>query len=40
MFRRAFTEKAKDGFEAKKRSAMRESVVKFEGRKSMTQIGG
>ncbi|MDH5546320.1 MAG: GTP 3',8-cyclase MoaA [Gammaproteobacteria bacterium] len=40
MFRRAFREKAKDGFEAKKRSAMRESVVKFEGRTSMTQIGG
>jgi cyclic pyranopterin phosphate synthase len=40
MFRRAFGEKAKDGFESKKRSAMRESVVKFEGRKSMTQIGG
>lgn len=40
VFRRAFKEKAKDGFESKKRSAMRESVVKFEGRTSMTQIGG
>jgi len=40
VLRRAFGEKAKDGFESKKRSAMRESVVKFEGRKSMTQIGG
>ena len=40
VFRRAFKEKAKDGFESKKRSAMRESVVKFQGRVSMTQIGG
>lgn len=40
IFRRAFREKAKDGFESKKKSAMRESVVKFGGRVSMTQIGG
>lgn len=40
VFRRAFREKAKDGFESKKRSAMQESVVKFSGRTSMTQIGG
>lgn len=40
VFRRAFAEKAKDGFESKKRSAMRESTVKFQGRSSMTQIGG
>ncbi len=40
VFRRAFHEKAKDGFEAKKLSAMRESTIRFEGRTSMTQIGG
>lgn len=39
-FRQAFREKAKDGFEAKKRSAMQVSTVKFAGRTSMTQIGG
>jgi cyclic pyranopterin phosphate synthase len=40
VFRRAFREKAKDGFESKKKSAMRETTVKFQGRTSMTQIGG
>ncbi|MDH5228606.1 MAG: GTP 3',8-cyclase MoaA [Gammaproteobacteria bacterium] len=39
-FRRAFKDKARDGFESKKKSAMRESTVKFQGRVSMTQIGG
>jgi len=40
LFRKAFKEKAKDGFEAKKLSAMRESTIEFKGRTSMTQIGG
>ena len=39
-FRRAFKEKAKDGFESRKKAAMKESTIKFEGRSSMTQIGG
>ena len=39
-FRKAFHEKAKDGFESRKKAAMRESTIKFEGRSSMTQIGG
>ncbi len=39
-FRKAFREKARDGFEAKKRSATKVSTIKFEGRVSMTQIGG
>lgn len=40
LFRQAFREKAKDGFESKKRSALRQSPIKFAGRVSMTQIGG
>ena len=40
VFRQAFAEKAKDGFEAKKQSALRQSTVKWVGRSSMTQIGG
>ena len=40
LFRRAFKEKAKDGFESKKLSAMSETTVKWAGRASMTQIGG
>jgi len=40
LFRKAFKEKAKDGFESRKQSAMRETTVKFQGRVSMTQIGG
>jgi len=39
-FRRAFQEKSKDGFESKKKAAMREQTVSFSGRSSMTQIGG
>ncbi len=39
-FRKAFHEKARDGFESKKRSASKVSTIKFEGRVSMTQIGG
>lgn len=39
-FRRAFHEKAKDGFESRKKAAIKESTIKFEGRSSMTQIGG
>lgn len=39
-FRHAFHEKAFDGFESKKKSAVRESTVKFTGRNSMTMIGG
>ncbi len=39
-FRRAFNEKAKDGFESRKKDAMKESTIKFAGRSSMTQIGG
>jgi len=39
-FRKAFKEKAKDGFESKKQSAMRETTIEFKGRVSMTQIGG
>ncbi len=39
-FRAAFREKAKDGFESKKRSALRQSTIQFAGRVSMTQIGG
>ncbi len=40
LFRKAFKEKARDGFESKKLSAMRETTVKWAGRASMTQIGG
>ncbi len=40
LFRRAFGEKEKDGFEAKKASATHQIDVKDIGRVSMTQIGG
>lgn len=40
VFRQAFTEKAKDGFEAKKRSSAKRVNVSDIGRVSMTQIGG
>ncbi len=40
VFRTAFAEKAKDGFEAKKRSAVKRVNVADIGRVSMTQIGG
>lgn len=39
-FRRAFKLKSKDGFESRKKAAMKEQTVQFTGRKSMTQIGG
>jgi cyclic pyranopterin phosphate synthase len=39
-FRQAFRDKARDGFESKKRSATQVSTIKFAGRTSMTQIGG
>jgi cyclic pyranopterin phosphate synthase len=39
-FRKAFADKAKDGFEAKKRSAVKRINVADIGRVSMTQIGG
>jgi len=40
VFREAFAEKAKDGFEAKKRSAVKRVNIRDVGRVSMTQIGG
>ncbi|MDH4275651.1 MAG: GTP 3',8-cyclase MoaA [Gammaproteobacteria bacterium] len=40
LFRMAFREKARDGFESKKQSMMRQTTVKWAGRTSMTQIGG
>ncbi len=40
LFRKAFAEKAKDGFESKKQSAARKVSVSDIGRVSMTQIGG
>lgn len=39
-FRRAFHEKSKDGFESRKKAAVKESTIQFAGRSSMTQIGG
>ena len=39
-FRKAFSEKEKDGFESKKASAVSQVDVKDIGRVSMTQIGG
>ena len=39
-FRNAFNDKAKDGFESRKKTAMQESTIEFKGRSSMTQIGG
>lgn len=39
-FRRAFKLKSKDGFESRKKAAVKESTIKFNGRSSMTQIGG
>jgi len=39
-FRKAFADKAKDGFESKKRSAVKRINVADIGRVSMTQIGG
>jgi len=39
-FREAFKDKAKDGFESRKKAAMKESTIEFKGRSSMTQIGG
>lgn len=39
-FRRAFHEKSKDGFESRKKGAVKESTIQFQGRSSMTQIGG
>ena len=39
-FRRAFHEKSKDGFESRKKAAIKESTIQFKGRSSMTQIGG
>jgi len=40
VFRQAFADKAKDGFEAKKRSAVKRVNIRDVGRVSMTQIGG
>jgi cyclic pyranopterin phosphate synthase len=40
LFRKAFDEKAKDGFESKKQSAAKKVKVSDIGRVSMTQIGG
>ncbi len=40
LFRKAFDEKEKDGFEAKKASSVQQVDVKDIGRVSMTQIGG
>lgn len=40
VFREAFADKAKDGFEAKKRSAAKRVNISDIGRVSMTQIGG
>ncbi len=40
VFRKAFSEKEKDGFEAKKNSSAQQVAVKDIGRVSMTQIGG
>lgn len=40
VFREAFAEKEKDGFESKKASSARQVAVKDIGRVSMTQIGG
>lgn len=40
LFRKAFDEKAKDGFESKKQSAAKRVNVSDIGRVSMTQIGG
>jgi len=40
VFRKAFAEKEKDGFEAKKSSSAQQVAVKDIGRVSMTQIGG
>ncbi len=40
LFRKAFAEKEKDGFEAKKASSVQQVDVKDIGRVSMTQIGG
>jgi cyclic pyranopterin phosphate synthase len=39
-FRKAFADKAKDGFEAKKRSSVKRVNISDIGRVSMTQIGG
>jgi len=39
-FRQAYRAKAKNGFEAKKNAVAREYKVEFQGRKSMTKIGG
>ncbi len=40
VFRKAFHEKAKDGFESKKRSSVKRVNISDVGRVSMTQIGG
>jgi molybdenum cofactor biosynthesis protein A len=40
VFRKAFAEKEKDGFESKKTSSAQQVAVKDIGRTSMTQIGG
>lgn len=40
LFRKAFAEKAKDGFESKKQSSAKKVSVSSIGRVSMTQIGG
>ena len=40
VFRQAFAEKARDGFESKKRSAVKRVSISDIGRVSMTQIGG
>jgi len=39
-FRKAFKDKAKDGFESRKKAASKEQKIDFVGRSSMTQIGG
>jgi len=39
-FRKAFSEKAVDGFESRKKAIKREKTVHFQGRSSMTKIGG
>lgn len=40
LFRQAFAEKAKDGFESKKQSSAKKVSISSIGRTSMTQIGG
>ncbi|HFD32848.1 MAG TPA: GTP 3',8-cyclase MoaA [Gammaproteobacteria bacterium] len=39
-FRYAFAEKAADGFKSKSKTANREQTISFQGRNSMTKIGG